>query len=181
VLFRSNKQKVNTRSSTETELIAVDDALPTIQWTKNFMLEQGYDVSTEIREDNKSTMLLMKNGRLSSGKRTRHFDIRYFYVKDLIDRGIISISHCMSENMIADFFTKPLQWKKFQMLRDLVLNIRPEAVHRSVLVNNNFEDALPQNESQRQNIEAIWDVIPNEVEIENRESEEKKENWMWRI
>jgi hypothetical protein len=36
VLFRSNKQKVNTRSSTETELIAVDDALPTIQWTMNF-------------------------------------------------------------------------------------------------------------------------------------------------
>jgi len=61
----------------------------------------------------------------------------------------------MSDKMIADFFTKPLQGKKFQMLRDLVLNIRPEAVHRSVLVNNNFEDALPQNESQRQNIEAI--------------------------
>jgi len=61
---------VNTRSSTETELIAVDDALPTIQWTKNFMAEQGYVLETEIREDNKSTMLLMNNGRLSSGKRT---------------------------------------------------------------------------------------------------------------
>jgi hypothetical protein len=81
----------------------------------------------------------------------------------------------MSDKMIADFFTKPLQGKKFQMLRDLVLNIRPEAVHRSMLVNNNFEDALPQNESQRQNTEAKGDVIPNEVEIENRESEEKKE------
>jgi hypothetical protein len=44
-----------------------------------------------------------------------------------------------------------------------------------MLVNNNFEDALPQNESQRQNTETIGDVIPNEVEIENRESEEKKE------
>ena len=46
---------------------------------------------------------------------------------------------------------------------------------RKVLVNNNFEDTLPQNESQRQNTEAKGDVIPNEVEIENRESEEKKE------
>jgi len=97
VLFRSNKQKINTQSSTETELIVVDDALPTIQWTKNFMLEQGYDLETEIMEDNQSTMLLMKNGRLSSGKRTKHFDIRYFYVKDLIDRGIISISHGSTE------------------------------------------------------------------------------------
>jgi hypothetical protein len=48
VLFKSSKQKVNTRSSTETELIVVDDALPTIQWTKSFMKEQGYDLDVEI-------------------------------------------------------------------------------------------------------------------------------------
>jgi len=60
VLFRSNKQKVNTRSSTETELIAIDDSLLTIQWTKSFMKEQGYDLETEIKEDNRSTMLLMR-------------------------------------------------------------------------------------------------------------------------
>jgi hypothetical protein len=52
VLFRSNKQKVNTRSSTETELIAVDDALLTVQWTKHFMKDQGYDLETEIKEGN---------------------------------------------------------------------------------------------------------------------------------
>jgi len=46
VHFRSNKQKVNTRSSTETELIAVDDALPTVQWTKHFMMKQGYNLET---------------------------------------------------------------------------------------------------------------------------------------
>ena len=68
VLVRSNKKKVNTRRSTETELIAVDDALPTIQWTRSFMKDQGYELETEIKEDNKSTILLMKNGRLSSGK-----------------------------------------------------------------------------------------------------------------
>jgi len=39
VLFKSNKQKINTRSSTESELIVVDDILPTIQWTKNFLSE----------------------------------------------------------------------------------------------------------------------------------------------
>jgi hypothetical protein len=109
VLFKSCKQKVNTRSSTEAELIAVDDILPTIQWTKMFLMEQGYDLKTELKEDNKSTMLLMKNGRLPSGKRTKHLDVRYFYAKDLIDRGILQVTHCVSEQMIADFFTKPLQ------------------------------------------------------------------------
>jgi hypothetical protein len=76
VLFKSSKQKVNTRSSTETELIAVDDALSTIQWTKNFMKEQGYELNTENKEDIRSTMLLMKNGKLSSGKWTRHLDVK---------------------------------------------------------------------------------------------------------
>jgi len=122
VLFKSCKQKVNTRSSTEMELITVDDILPTVQWTKSFMQEQGYDLGTEIKEDNKSTMLLMKNGRSSSGKRTKHLDVRYFYVKDLIDWGILTLSHCISEDMIADFFTKPLQGKRFIQLRNMILN-----------------------------------------------------------
>jgi hypothetical protein len=69
-------------------------------------------------------MLLMKNGKMSSGKRTKHFDIRYFYVKDLIDRGVINVSHCMSEDMIADFFTKPLQGKRFDKFRDVILNVK---------------------------------------------------------
>ena len=46
VIFKSSKQKVNTTSSTETELIAVDDALPTIQWAENYMANQGYDLET---------------------------------------------------------------------------------------------------------------------------------------
>jgi hypothetical protein len=62
VLFRSNKQKVTTRSATETELIAVDDALPDVQWVRSFMREQGYALDREVKEDNQSTMLLMKNG-----------------------------------------------------------------------------------------------------------------------
>jgi hypothetical protein len=141
VLFKSCKQKINTRSSTETELIAVDDILPTIQWAKSFMAEQGYDLPTEIKEDNRSTMLLMKNGRLSSGKRTKHLDIRYFFVKDLLDRGVITLSHCLSDNMIADFFTKPVQGQRFQILRNLILNIDHSIGHRSVLGNKLNTDA----------------------------------------
>jgi hypothetical protein len=61
-LMKSSKQKVNMRSSTESELIAIDYALPTVQWTKHFMREQGYDLETVLQEDNRSTMLLMKIG-----------------------------------------------------------------------------------------------------------------------
>jgi len=141
VLFRSNKQKVNTRSSAETELVAVDDALPTIQWTKKFMYDQGYDLEMVIKEDNQSTILLMKNGKLSSGKRTKHLDIRYFYVKDLIDRGVLSVGHCISDNMIANFFTRPLQGSRFKQLRDVIFNLNHKEFameHRSALENSDY-------------------------------------------
>jgi hypothetical protein len=144
VLSKSNKQKVNTRSSTESELIAVDDALPSVQWTMKFMEEQGYPMETIIKEDNKSTMLLMKNGRLSSGKRTKHLDIRYFYVKDLIDRGILKVEHCVSDQMLADYFTKPIQGAKFQQFRDLILNLPTASAsqYRSVLENSAKENIV---------------------------------------
>jgi hypothetical protein len=102
------------------------------------MKDQGYDLETVVKEDNRSTMLLMKNGRLSSGKRTKHLDIRYFYVKDLLNRGIIKIEHCNTEYMIADFFTKSLQGRRFQMLRDIIQNRESISVsqYRSVLGNS---------------------------------------------
>ncbi len=116
----------------------MDDVLPTIQWTRNFMFDQGYDLETIIKEDNRSTMLPMKNGKLSSGKRTKHLDIRYFYVKDLLDRGIVKIEHCVSNDMIADFLTKSIQGSRFQILRDIILNLSSSSAlqYRSVLGNS---------------------------------------------
>jgi len=49
-------------------------------------------------------------------------DVRNFYVQDMINRGIVKTEHCNAEYMIADFFTKSLQVKHFQILRDLILN-----------------------------------------------------------
>ena len=119
--------------------MAVDDALPTIQWTKQFMYDQGYDLETIIKEDNRSTILLMKNGKLSSGKRTKHLDVRYFYVKDLIERCVLSMKHCVSDDMFADCFTKPLHGNRFKQLRDVIFNLNHKEIameHRSVLENS---------------------------------------------
>jgi len=77
----SRKQKLNTRSSTEAELVGVDDVMAKILWTKLFIEEQGYEVKRNILfQDNKSSILLETNGRNSTGKRSRHINIRYFFV-----------------------------------------------------------------------------------------------------
>lgn len=75
----STKQKLNTRSSTEGELVGVDDLMPITIWTRYFLLPQGYGiVENLLLQDNKSSILLEQNGRASSSKHTKHITIRYF-------------------------------------------------------------------------------------------------------
>jgi hypothetical protein len=137
----STKQKLVARSSTESEVIGVHDVLPQTIWTNNFLKEQGVEVKdTLVYQDNMSSMLLEKNGRSSSSKRTRHMNIRFFFVKDRVASKEIRIEYCPTKEMVADFFTKPLQGSQFYKLRDIIMNIDPNSKyhsdHRSVLRKN---------------------------------------------
>ena len=90
-----------------------------------------------IYQDNQSAILLEKNGKASSGKRTRHINIRYFFVKDRIDGKEVSVTYCPTGEMVADLFTKPLHGSLFKKFRDQIMNVDPAISnlqdHRSVL------------------------------------------------
>ncbi len=59
----STKQKLNSRSSTESELVGVDDMMPIILWTHYFLLSQGYGVVENLLlQDNRSSILLERTG-----------------------------------------------------------------------------------------------------------------------
>ena len=91
---------------------------------KKFLEEQGFKVKLNIiYQDNTSTMKLQKNSRLSSGKRTRHFDIKMFYITDLISRDEVEVRYCPTNDMIADYMSKPIVGAKFQKFRDLIMNL----------------------------------------------------------
>ena len=122
----SVKQKLNTRSSTEAEVVGVYDALPLIIWTRLFLESQGYEIrETVLFQDNISAELLETNGKSSSSKRTRHMNIRYFYIKDHIGEDM-KIVHCPTEDMVADYFTKPVQGAQFIKFRNCIMNIKDE-------------------------------------------------------
>ena len=128
----STKQKINTRSSTEAELVGTDDVVAKVLWTKLFLEAQGFTIKNVAHRDNTSTMKLEENGKASSGKRTRHFNIKYFYITDLIKRKEVSIIYCPTDDMIGDYMTKPLVGAKFQLFRSWIMNM-PQLVSRSVL------------------------------------------------
>ena len=82
----STKQKMNTRSSTEAELVSGDDIISKVMWTKLFLQAQDYEIKDNvIYRDNTSTMRLEINGKASSGKQTRHLNIKFFFITDLIN------------------------------------------------------------------------------------------------
>ena len=110
----SAKQKVNTQSLTEAEVVGVDDAMGPILWTRYFLEEQGYEVRDNVLlQDNQSAIHLETNGRASAGKRLRHLNIRYFFVTDQVVKGLVSIRYCPTDDLDSDYHTKPLQGKKF--------------------------------------------------------------------
>ena len=114
----SRKQKLNTRSSTESELVGADDMSVIIMCTLLFLEAQGHKIKRNIlQQDNMSTILLEKNGKQSSTKRTRTLNIRYFFLTDQIKKGNLEVEYCPTADMVADFWTKPLQGRQFQKLK----------------------------------------------------------------
>ena len=88
-------------------------------------------------QDNTSTILLENNGHTSSTKRTKHIDIRYFYVEEKVDSKDVIVEYCPTKHMRADIFTKPLHSNLFKRLWSQIMGFDPSSPyysdHRSVL------------------------------------------------
>jgi hypothetical protein len=97
-----------------------------VLWVRHFLGAQGFEVTDNvIYQDNQSTMLLARNGKQSSGKKTRHIEIRYYFITDQINQKKARVEYCPTGDMIADFFTKPLQGSVFRWFRAVILNLPP--------------------------------------------------------
>ena len=117
---KSSKQKLNTKSSTETELVGVSEYLPYNIWLINFLKYQGVVIKQNVTyQDNQSAILMEKNGCNSCTGNSRHIDIRYFFIKDRVDKKEVSIEYCPTHSMLADFFTKSLQGALFRKYKDV--------------------------------------------------------------
>ena len=111
IVAMSSKQKMNTRSSTEAELVGVDQPLLLILWSRLFSEAQGMNIHDNILyQDNESAIQMERNGKASCTKRTKHIEIRYFYITDKVKSGEINIEHCPTKEMIGDYFTGAVQF-----------------------------------------------------------------------
>jgi len=172
----SLKQKLNTRSSTEAEVVGVNDGLTIALWVRLFPEAQGIEVEDNIIfQDNMSSILLEKNGKRSSGRNTKHMEIRYFFVTDNVSRKRVRVEHCPTKLMWADFFTKPSQGSQFRLLRALIMNLpmTPELAHLMRQLNPKAIRAAnyPQSVPLQECVEA-GDPVPQDPSQPAEESRE---------
>lgn len=138
IISKSRKQKINTKSSSEAELIAVSDLAGWCTHCEEFLMFQGYkDSKVILFQDNESSIKLLLNGKESSGDGTKHIKNREYWLKDYIDRERVSVQYLPTREMRADILTKPLQGSLFQYQRELILGekVTPKSTRESVVDN----------------------------------------------
>ena len=120
-----------------------------------FLNHQGYDLEKNvIFQDNQSAIKMEKNGRNSCTGNSRHIDIRYFFIKDRVENKEILIEFCLTENMLADNFTKPLQGRLFNFFRNIIMGYQDIST-LSELKNSKFEERDGNNISSQANSENV--------------------------
>jgi hypothetical protein len=85
-------------------------------------------------QDNMSAILLEKNGRKSAGKRSRHLNIRYFFITDMKEQGRLKIEYCPTDKMLGDYHTKPLHGTKMNNHRSQILNLAPRTTATQLMM-----------------------------------------------
>ncbi len=76
-------QRLNTKSSTEGEIVGVSNFLPNMIWVSMFLEAQGFSLQENILyQDSESAMRIVLNGKRSCSAKTKHMNHRYFWIKD---------------------------------------------------------------------------------------------------
>lgn len=111
------KQTCVALSSTEAEFVALSGACKEVQWIRRILedFNQPIKEPTIIYEDNQSCLKLIEEEKMSG--RSKHIDVRYYFIKDYVERNIVQCIYCPTENMVADLLTKPLPASRIKMLR----------------------------------------------------------------
>jgi hypothetical protein len=124
VIFKSSKQKIVTRSSTEAELVCDFTGTDILLYARRLWLFLGYGNDkqpTDLHQDNTSTITISYMGRGSSGSNSKYMDLKYFWIKDYLDKNIIRMKYLPTDQMIADFFASPRTGAIFTDMRDVIM------------------------------------------------------------
>ncbi|WVZ70692.1 hypothetical protein U9M48_019335 [Paspalum notatum var. saurae] len=116
VSWSSRKQASVSLSTTEAEYIAAASCCSHLLWMKASLSDFGLRFGRiPLLVDSTSAICVAKNPVLHS--RTKHIDVRFHFPRDHYEKGDIDLVHVVTQNQLADIFTKPLEFSAFVCLR----------------------------------------------------------------
>ena len=103
----------------EAEYMALASAAQETVWMQRLKNDpnEASVKSTFIYEDNQSTICMAKNPQYHG--RTKHIDIKFYYIREQVEKKAIQLEYCESKNMVADMLTKALLSSQFVKLREI--------------------------------------------------------------
>uniref|UniRef100_A0A2D4PCN3 Reverse transcriptase Ty1/copia-type domain-containing protein n=1 Tax=Micrurus surinamensis TaxID=129470 RepID=A0A2D4PCN3_MICSU len=120
VYWQVRKQNFISCSSTEAEYACVSDACNSLTWFDALITDIWMNLipPITIMEDNESVVYISDNH--FTGSRSRHIDIRYKNIKQLVKQGFIKLQYVSTHEQIADLLNKPLPTSQHEYLRQKI-------------------------------------------------------------
>lgn len=106
VTWRNKKQHVVSRSSAEVEYSLMTQVACELVWLKLVLAKLGFTVKAPMpmQCDNQAAMFIAHNPTFL--ERTKHIEVDYYYIRDIVMRGVISSPYTPSSKQWADIFSK---------------------------------------------------------------------------
>jgi hypothetical protein len=114
IMWKSKLQSIIAQSTTEAEYIAINIASKEAVYIKSLLQELGFykQKKLPLYTDNNGALLLAKNPIFH--ERTKHIAVKYHYIRDLINKGMLDLIYIPTKEQRADGFTKALDKVKFK-------------------------------------------------------------------
>lgn len=116
ISWKSKKQDRVSKSSTEAEYRAMSTACSEVVWLRGLLAEIGFPQSspTPLHADNTSAIQIATN--LVYHERTKHIEVDCHYIREVVDKGVITLPHVSSDLQMAEAFTKSMAQQCHQFL-----------------------------------------------------------------
>jgi hypothetical protein len=119
VSWKATLQSVVAQSTTEAEYIAINEACKESVWLKGLYAELcGDDSCINLFSDSQSAIYLTKDQMFH--ERTKHIDIKYHYIRDIVAQGKLKVCKISTHDNPADMMTKSVPVSKFELCSSLV-------------------------------------------------------------
>jgi hypothetical protein len=108
ICWSSKKQEIVSLSTTESEYVAAMHGMQEALWLRSIITEvfQSYDRPIDVFCDNQSAIALAQDHQFHP--RTKHIDMHYHFIRWVIQKGMVRLMYCPTQDMVADVFTKGL-------------------------------------------------------------------------